>query len=60
MLDRSDNNEYYLRDDFYLAKNEAPHEFASPIEGKQTIGLLGRMINVRQALGYGSTADWVD
>jgi hypothetical protein len=42
----SDNNEYYLRDDDYLAQNDTPHKFVSPIEGKQKIGLLGRMINV--------------
>jgi hypothetical protein len=49
----SDNNEYYLRDDDYLAQNDTPHKFVSPIEGKQKIGLLGRMINVTS--GPGST-----
>lgn len=43
----SDNNEFYLHDDEFMAKNEFPHEPAAPApEGLAKIGALGRMINV--------------
>ncbi|OCF57943.1 glicosidase [Kwoniella mangroviensis CBS 10435] len=40
-----DNNEYYLHDDDFLSSTQFPHEIASPIQGKGSVGLLGRMIN---------------
>lgn len=42
----SDNNEYYLHDDEFLAANDFPHAITSPAEpGKARLGLLGRMVN---------------
>lgn len=42
----SDNNEYYLHDDEFLAANSFQHAMAVPApEGKAKLGLLGRMIN---------------
>ncbi|WRT65669.1 uncharacterized protein IL334_002614 [Kwoniella shivajii] len=40
-----DNNEFYLHDDEFVSQTSFPHEISSPIEGKATVGLLGRMIN---------------
>jgi len=45
--DLSDNNEYFLHDDEFLCKNQMPMEMASPAEGPTTVGLMGRMLNVR-------------
>lgn len=45
--DISDNNEYFLHDDEFLCKNQMPMEMASPAEGPTTVGLMGRMLNVR-------------
>lgn len=45
--DSSDNNEFFLHDDAYLCKNEMPVDMASPAEGSATVGLMGRMLNVR-------------
>ena len=48
--DLSDNNEYFLHDDEFLCKNQMPMEMASPAEGPTTVGLMGRMLNVRLSI----------
>ena len=39
----SDNNEYFLRDDAILFKNEFDNERTVPMKGPQSVGLMGRM-----------------
>jgi alpha-glucosidase (family GH31 glycosyl hydrolase) len=44
--DFSDNNEYYLHDDEFLARNEFSAARTAPTGvGRATVGLLGRMVN---------------
>ncbi len=52
-LTDSDNDEYYLHDDEFMCQNDLPVDAASAISGPQTVGLMGRMINVSLGEGLG-------
>ncbi len=39
----SDNNEYFLRDDAILLKNEFDNDRTVEMKGPQSVGLMGRM-----------------
>lgn len=42
----SDNNEFYIHDDAFLSKNQFSPTLRSNVNKPETVGLMGRMINV--------------
>ena len=43
---RSDNNEFFTRDNGLLCKNEFDHEREVGLQGKIPIGLMGRIMGI--------------